>query len=400
MCNVVHFAKPHLVRYFFLQGEIHVMLKASLKGLGLPSVCSAMLLTCNVQGQTPRLRVAVYPFGQAAVEANIEKETGMKVNYGEIATQLLVGELISQVDVINRDQMERILAEQGRKYDERFDAAKAPEFGKLLGVEAIVAGNIIALSAEQNSGSGAGGKATAVGGIFGGKTPKVNTDSTVVNVKVQVTASMISTVTGSTLGSFTEEGAVSKKTSGKFQINDKGSNDTSTSKSGYDPYIREALQVAVKKIGAQFASAFISAPRGVPAKTTEVTSRAPAPAVVVVEPKAEPEYLELTNEVGNVYKLDGAVLMFFLAPGAKLAKGDLLEVQHAETAKNPRTGEVVVFGQTLGNLKVTEILSEKMGEGAYQGKPATDKDRLVKKQANAAAPGREHPTAKPTDAKQ
>jgi len=355
------------------------MLKASLKGWVLPSVCSAMFLTFNVQGQTPRLRVAVYPFGQAAVEANIAKETGMKVNYGEIASQLLVGELISQVDVINRDQMERILAEQGRKYDERFDSSKAPEFGKLLGVDAIVSGNIIALSAAQNNGSGVGGKASAVGGIFGGRTPKVNTDSTVVEVKLQITASLISTVTGSTLGSYTGEGIVSKQTSGKFQINDKGSNDTSSSKSGYDPYIREALQAAVKQLGTQFAPAYVSAPRGVPAKSTEATPKAPT----ATEPKVESEYLALTDEVGNVYKVDGDVVTFLIAPGAKVAKGDLLEVQQIETAKNPRSGRLVAIGQMLGTLKVTEISGE-TGKGSYQGKPASDKDRLVKKQANAA----------------
>jgi curli biogenesis system outer membrane secretion channel CsgG len=340
--------------------------------------------------------VAIYPFGQAAVEANIEKETGMKVNYGEIAAQLLVGELTSQVDVINRDQMERILAEQGRKYDERFDPSKAPEFGKLLGVDAIVTGNIIALSAEQKNGSGVGGTASAIGGMFRKAMPKVNTDSTNIEVKLQITASMISTVTGSVIGSHTGDGTANKQTAGKVQINDKGSNDTSASKSGYDPYIREALQTAVKQLGSQFAPAYASAPRGALAKSAEATPRAPAPTEPKPEPKVDSDYQALADEVGNVVKADGNVVTFLIAPGAKIAKGDLLEVQEVEMAKNPRSGKIVAIGSMLGTLKVTEISGE-AGKGAYQGKPTSDKDRLVKKQANAAAPAR--PPAKPTAAK-
>jgi hypothetical protein len=281
--------------------------------------------------------------------------------------------------------MNRLLAEQGSRYDERFDASKAPEFGKLLGVDAIVTGNITSLSAQQQTSAGPGGLANAVGGVipgFGKKQPKMNTDNTTVDVKVEITAEMISTVTGQILASHRADGEAKKQVSGKIQVNNQGTNDTSASKSGFDPYVREALLGAVKQVGLQFAATYVSAPRA--PKTTVLASSNPA----VNGPQAttESEYLALADEVGNVGKVDGQTITFFAAPGAKIAAGDVLTVQHPEIVKNPRTGKPAVIGEDLGTLTVTSVSGE-TGRGTYQGKPVTNLDRLVKGQT-AAAPAR------------
>jgi len=329
----------------------------------------AAVLVC-AHAQTPRLRVAIYPFDQSLVQNNIQKEVGGNVNYGQIASELLVSQLASQVDVINRDQIQHLLEEQKRKYDERFDPSQAPEYGKLLGVDAIVTGSLTSLSADQHASKGVGGLFNAAGGVFGKKAPNVNTDNTTIDVKVQLTAEMISTVSGKTLASYKADGAANKQLSGKLQINNHGSDDSSASKSGLDPYVREALQQAISKVGSDFAAAYATAPRL--SKTENLAG--------TTKPKSENEYTALPDEVGNVFKVDGGKIIFLTAPGVKIMKGDVLEVKHPESGKNPRTGATVVIGQTLGTLKVTEVSTDN-ATGEYQGKTATDQDRIVKTQA-------------------
>ena len=170
---------------------------------------AAATLAIGVQAQTPRLRVAVYPFNQTNVAPIIQREGIGNVNYGQVAADLLVGQLVSQVDVINRDQMQRLLEEQGRRYDERFDPSQAPEFGKLLGVDAIVSGSITSLSLEQHSASGPGGVGRAIGGVLK-RLPDVTAESTTVTARVQLAADVISATTGRILASYHGEGAVKK----------------------------------------------------------------------------------------------------------------------------------------------------------------------------------------------
>ena len=354
------------------------MIQFQLRGARRLSLCLAAALAVRVQAQTPRLRVAVYPFTQSAVESVLQKEGIGNVNYGQVAADLLVSQLVSQADVINRDQMQRLLEEQGRRYDERFDPSQAPEFGKLMGVDAIVSGSMTSLTAEQSNSSGAGGLANAFGGILGRKLPKTSTDNTTVTVRVQLVADVISTITGKILASYRGDGEVKKQIAGKIQVNDQGKTDTSSSKSGYDPYIREALQIAVTAIGKNFSTVYADAPRA--------SNKPP-------EPTANPEYVALPGEIGNVFRADGDTLTFFLAPGATIVSGDVLEVQHPEIARNPRTGRTTAIGQPLGQLKVTQVSGE-TGRGSYHGKSATDQDRLVKSETAAPAPNQRPSPAK------
>jgi curli biogenesis system outer membrane secretion channel CsgG len=353
------------------------MIQFQLKSARRLKFFAAATLAIGVQAQTPRLRVAVYPFNQANVASIIQREGIGNVNYGQVAADLLVGQLVSQVDVINRDQMQRLLEEQGRRYDERFDPSKAPEFGKLLGVDAIVSGSITTLSLEQHSASGPGGVGRAIGGALK-RLPDVTAESTTVTAKVQLAADVISATTGRILASYHGEGAVKKQIAGKIQIDNQGPTGNSTSKIGYDPYLRQALQDAVSKIGSQFSSVYASVPRAPNVAPVGATTNPP-------EPKAERDYVALPDEVGNVFKVDGDTMTFFVAPGAKIASGDILEVQHPEIARNPRTGKPAAIGQALGHLKVSQVSGD-TGRGNYEGKPATDQDRLVKPQAVAPGP--------------
>ncbi len=313
-----------------------------------------------------RIKVAIYPFDQSTVQANIQKEVGGNVNYGQVASDLMVIELTQQADVVNRDQMKKILEEQGRRYDERFDRSQTGEVGKLLGVDAIISGSITSLSAEQQN---SGGLTKSVGGLIH-KGPKMDDNSTTVKVQVTVVAEAISTVTGRTVASGKGVGVIKKTTASKLAINNQTSGNNTASKSGFDPFVRDALEAAIKDVVGQL-SAMNSA------AAAPATATAPAKAA---EPAAggAPDYVALPDEVGNVAKVQGDTLVFFLAPGAHVAAGDVLEVQGAEITKNPRTGKQTAIGETLGTLQVQSVSGDQ-ARGKYTGKAATDKDRVVKK---------------------
>jgi hypothetical protein len=332
----------------------------------LRTVCgtlTALLVSASLavpgHAQARRLRVAVYPFNQSNVEFNIQKEVGSKINYGEVAAEMLGTELAATFDVINRNQMARLLEEQGRKYDERFDPSAAPEFGRLLGVD------------DKQATEGIGGKITSGLGILGNKT-KVDTAKTNVEAHVELTSQIISTVTGQTLTGSQSKGAFAKQVQGNLQVgtDSTGKGSSSSSNSGSDPFIRAALQQAVHDVAERFAVGGASAPRLNTTPQTPSVTKAAAP--------AQEQYVSLPDELGNVRRLDGTTLSFFVAPGVKLTVGDVLAVQHPESSLNPRTGKPVLVGETIGSLKLTTVKGE-TAEGTYEGKPVTDKDRVVKK---------------------
>jgi len=333
-------------------------------------VCADLVIPGHAQAR--RLRVAVYPFNQSNVEFNIAKEVGSKINYGEVVADMLGTELAATFDVINRNQMARLLEEQGRKYDERFDPSAAPEFGRLLGVDAIVSGSITTLYVDKQVSDGIGGKISSGLGILGNKT-KVDTAKTNVEAHAELTAQIISTVTGQTLTGSQSKGVFAKQVQGNLQVgvDNTGKGSSSSSNSGSDPFIRSALQQAVHDVAERFAAGNASAPR-LNTTTPQAASAAKA------APPAQDQYLSLPDELGNVRRLDGTTLSFFLAPGVKLVVGEVLSVQHPESSLNPRTGKQVLVGETIGSLKLTTVKGE-MAEGTYEGKPVTDKDRVVKK---------------------
>jgi len=322
--------------------------------------------------QARRLRVAVYPFNQSSVQVNIQKEVGSNINYGEVVADMLATELASTFDVINRDQIAKLLEEQGRKYDERFDQSAAPEFGKLLGVDAIVTGSLTEFNVEQKTDEGIGGKVNS-GLVILGKKPVANTSKTTLDANLALNAQIISTVTGKTLTGYSAKGHDRKEIEGSLQATAAPNKPTTstTSKSGYDPYIRTALHDAVQQVAERFASTTSSAPR---LEAAQLGGGGAIP-----RPSAPPtEYVSLPDELGNVRKLDGKVLSFFLAPGVKLAVGDILAVQHPESTVNPRTGKEVLVGETIGTVTLTAVQGE-TAQGTYEGRPVTDKDRVVKK---------------------
>src|ERR1700745_3438111 len=90
----------------------------------------------------PKKRVAVFDFDNAAVQ------DGMKLpfvemnppNLGKAAADLLITKLVQDgnVSVIERNAIDKLLAEQNLTNSDRTDPVTAAKLGKVLGVEAII----------------------------------------------------------------------------------------------------------------------------------------------------------------------------------------------------------------------------------------------------------------------
>lgn len=130
------------------------------------SLC-ALLVFLSVSGSAAerKKRVAVFDFDYSTVRSYVSAIFGTDIDVGKGITALLVKRLVQDgtYSVIERAKMETILKEQNFSNSDRFNPNSAAKIGKLLGVDAIIVGNITQFGNEtKNQGVGGGG------GGFGG----------------------------------------------------------------------------------------------------------------------------------------------------------------------------------------------------------------------------------------
>lgn len=150
-----------------------------------------LLLMCSLamQGAERRKRVAIMDFDYATVKQESDALFGQSVDIGKGMADLLVKHLVQDgtYSVIERKQLDKILAEQNFSNSERADPASAARIGKILGVDAIIVGSITQFGAETKKTKigGAGGNFHGFGlGGVGRKNTKaiVTVDARVVDV--------------------------------------------------------------------------------------------------------------------------------------------------------------------------------------------------------------------------
>lgn len=116
--------------------------------------------TAPSQGR--KARVAIFDFDYATVYSGIAAIFGSNVDVGKGVTDLLVTYLVKDgsYSVIERNALDKILAEQNFSNSDRADASSAAKIGKLLGVDAIIVGSITQFGNDT--------KSTGVGGVGAG----------------------------------------------------------------------------------------------------------------------------------------------------------------------------------------------------------------------------------------
>lgn len=139
--------------------------------------------------QERRKRVAVFDFDYATVQTNSAAIFGTNVDVGKGISDLLVTDLVQNgtYSVIDRQHLDKILAEQNFSNSDRANPATAARLGKLLGVDAIIVGSVTQFGGEnKNTNLGGGGgnwHGFGVGGFSHKKSKAIVTvDARIVNV--------------------------------------------------------------------------------------------------------------------------------------------------------------------------------------------------------------------------
>jgi len=143
----------------------------------------------SAQPEGRKKRVAVLDFDYATVQTNSSAIFGTNVDVGKGITDLLVKYLVQDgtYSVIERQQIDKILAEQNFSNSDRANPASAAQLGKLLGVDAIIVGSVTQFGNEnKNTNIGGGGgnwHGFGVGGFSHKKSKAIVTvDARLVNV--------------------------------------------------------------------------------------------------------------------------------------------------------------------------------------------------------------------------
>jgi curli biogenesis system outer membrane secretion channel CsgG len=273
-------------------------------------------------------RVAVFDFDYATVKTSTSALFGTDIDVGKGIADLLVKNLVTDgtYSVIERKQLDKILAEQNFSTSDRADPASAARIGKILGLDAIIVGSITQFGNETKNtklgGGGGGFGGFGVGG-FGHKDSKAN---------VQVDARLVDIDTAEILGVAEGKGE-SKRSStsllgggGNWHGFGGGAADFGSS-DFQQTIIGEAVKAATDQMTA-----------GVIASAPKLQSR-----VIKVE--------------GLIAAVDGDQIVLNVGAKTGVKVGDHLSVERVtSTIKDPATGAVLrKMTSKVGEVQVTDV---------------------------------------------
>jgi curli biogenesis system outer membrane secretion channel CsgG len=299
----------------------------------LVSICSAP----SVYGQAAaaagdrKARVAILDFDYATVHNGVSAIFGTNVDVGKGVADLLLTYLVKDASysVIERQALDKILAEQNFSNSDRADPSSAARIGKLLGVDAIIAGSVTQFGNDTKT-TGVGGVGAGLGRIgiggFGQKQSKaiVGLTARIVNVD---TGEIMAVAEG--LGESKRTGT--SLTGGGGGWTGFGAGNVNFGASDFQStIIGEAVKAAVEKVS----SAVI-------AEKSKVAVRK-----VVVQ--------------GLVAAVTGNQLILNVGSAAGVKIGDQLNVERVtQEIKDPASGKVIRrLSATVGVVRVVEVDGE------------------------------------------
>jgi len=292
-------------------------------------VCVVSLLVAAAAAQqSQKKRVAVLDFDYGTVRSYVTAIWGTDQDVGKGIADLLVQKLVEdgKYRVIERKQLDKILAEQHFSNSDRADPSTAAKIGKVLGVDAIIVGSITKFGRDdKNTTVGGGGYGLGRFGLGGVQ----KRDAKAV---CAISARMVDTSTAEILAAVTGDGQ--SKRSGASLVGAGGGGGAGgagafdmSSKNFGETILGEAVMQAVKSTGDQLDGKADSMPHH----------------------KAEVNAL--------VADVSGNTLILNIGSRSGLQVGDKLEISRAvRTVKDPATGKVLkTVTNKIGDATVTEI---------------------------------------------
>src|SRR5271167_2754671 len=170
----------------------------------IPKILSLILISSPLVAQAPvRHRVAVLDFGYATVMTTSQAIFGTNVDIGKGIADMLIDKMLADgtYRVIERNAIDKVLHEQDFSNSNRADASTAAKIGHVLGVDAVITGDITQFGRDDQNKNVGGmlgkwGSGYGLGGVGTSKSKAV----------VAITARMIDTSSGEILASASGKG--------------------------------------------------------------------------------------------------------------------------------------------------------------------------------------------------
>jgi curli biogenesis system outer membrane secretion channel CsgG len=280
------------------------------------------------QPQGRKKRIAIFDFDYGTVQTASSAAFGSNVDVGKGITDLLVKYLVQDgtYSVIERQQLDKIMAEQNFSNSDRANPASAAKLGKLLGVDVIIVGAVTQFGNEtknQNIGGGGGGWGGYGLGGFSHKKSKaiVSLDARIVNID---TAEIIAVAEGHGESSRSSTGLLG----GGGNWHGWGNGNVDFGSSDFQETI---IGEAVKSATEQLSAALIQDAPKVEVRT------------VVVQ--------------GLVAAVDGGQIVLNVGKKDGVKVGDQLSIERVTSEiKDPETGKVIRRMTTpVGVVRVTDV---------------------------------------------
>jgi curli biogenesis system outer membrane secretion channel CsgG len=298
-----------------------------------------------------RHRVAVLDFGYASVMTTSQAVFGTQTNIGKGISDLLVDKLTNDgtYRVIERNAIAKVMSEQNFSNSDRVDAASAAKIGKILGVDAIITGDITQFGRDDQSKN----YGALAGGLAGGALGHLGTSKS--KAVVAVTARLIDANTGEVLASVQGKGE-SSRSSNNLLAGGAGTGGGAVGGMGMgssnfaQTIIGEATEDSIKQLaqGLEGASDKFAAAEVVPVS-------------------------------GMVADVSGNDIIINVGVSAGVRVGDHLMVTHpVRVVKDPATGKVIrTVENTVGELTITSS-DATSAVGTFKGSPAPKVGDTVK----------------------
>lgn len=310
--------------------------------LRLSRICSVLVvlsLAVCASAQEKK-RVAVMDFDYATVKSGLSAEFGATADIGKGIADLLVDRLVNGgvYSVIERKDLDKIVAEQNFSNSDRADANSAAKIARILGVQSIIIGSITQFGRDDKSTGVGGGAVSGLTGRFGLGGVK-HTEAKAV---VGISARMINTDTAEIIAVAKGVGESSRKGTSLIGA---GGGDISAgagggvaSKNFGSTILGEAVNAAVDQLCAQFDSS---------------AAQLPTRAVVID---------------GLVADATGNTLVLNVGSRQGIKVGDRLDVRRKiKDVRDPASGKILrSITDKLGEVVVTDV-DEQSAVGQFTG---------------------------------
>ena len=290
-------------------------------------------------------RVAVFDFDNAAVQGGITSPIFQTrpPDLGKAAAELLITKLVQDgsVGVIERNAIDKLLAEQNLTNSDRTDPLTAAKLGRVLGVDAIILGTITHYDYDDKITGGGGPRF----GGFGGSSMKLKHD---IKAKVVVSTRLVSPDTAEVLMVSEGSGQFDRKGVKMDMRNTQGMNVLEGNVN--NPILNECLDKAIAQLTAQLETEF---------------------------PKLPPRIPVIEGLVADASESGQLVLNVGARDGVKL--GDHLQVWRAgREIRDPVSGKVLMHDDTLLGEAVVTAVKDNFAIAHYSGSESVKVRDLVK----------------------